>query len=110
MFYAGDAGQGIAVDSAGDAYVTGSANSTNFPTLSPVQGTLGGGQDAFVVRLTPTGALRYSTYLGGSSQEQGQGIAVDTFGTAYIAGYTFSANFPTDNPLQASDAGGLDGF
>src|ERR1019366_175511 len=67
--------------------------------------------DAFVAKLSPTGsALVYSTYLGGSGNDQGTGIAVDSFGNAYVTGFTASRNFPTMNPLQpAQGDGGLFG-
>jgi hypothetical protein len=109
-----DEAYGIAVDSSGDAYVTGSAFSTNLPTVNPLNQTvlengvsttysgassaLGG--DAFVAQLNPAGsALSYSTYLGGSYQDWGQGIAVDSSGNAYVTGHTKSSDFPIDNPL-----------
>jgi beta-glucanase (GH16 family) len=108
----GDGGTGIAVDAAGSAYITGSTTSTNFPTQSPYQGTYGGGDfDAFVTKLTPTGnALTYSTYLGGSGQDQGSGIAVDGAGSAYVTGYTDSSNFPTQSPYQATKQGVVNAF
>src|SRR5258706_1590941 len=98
-------GLAIAVDRNGNAYVTGLVSSTDFPTTSGAYQTnfgggtgLGGGQgfDAFVTKFDPTGcALVYSTYLGGSDDDQGLGIAVDTNGNAYVTGTTMSANFPT---------------
>jgi hypothetical protein len=98
---------GIAVDSSGNAYVTGFTGSTDFPTVNPIQATLGGSQNAFVAELNAAGsALVYSTYLGGSGQDQATGIAVDSSGNAYVTGSTSSTNFPTANPLQAS-CGGL---
>ena len=98
----GDEGYGIAVDSAGNAYVTGVTLSTDFPTASPLQAVLWGPNDSFVAKLNPTGsALAYSTYLGGSGSESGSGIAVDSTGNAYVTGGTASTNFPTANPLQA---------
>jgi hypothetical protein len=103
----GDEGQGIAVDSAGNAYVTGSTASTNFPTNQPLQANYGGGGDAFVAKIGASGsALVYSTYLGGSGSEGGGGIAVDALGNAYVTGGTGSTNFPTANALQASGGGG----
>jgi hypothetical protein len=93
-----DLGYGIAVDASGNAYVTGYTDSLNFPTTSgDVQGTYGGGaQDAFVAKLNSAGtALLYSTYLGGSSDDYGFGIAVDLSGNAYVTGATRSSNFPT---------------
>ncbi len=107
----GDAGNGIAVDSAGNAYVTGFTASTDFPTSNPLQPTNDGGVDAFVAAFDPTGqTLLYSTYLGGSGDDYGQGIAVDSVGDAYVTGYTGSTNFPTSNPLQPTNHGGADAF
>ena len=109
-----DAGCAIAVDSAGDAYVTGSTASTNFPTTAGAFQTsnAGGLLDAFVTKLNGTGtALVYSTYLGGSGEDRGFGIAVDSFGNAYVTGDTQSANFPTTaDAFQASSGGGDDAF
>jgi hypothetical protein len=100
-------GQGIAVDSAGNAYVTGSTDSTNFPTANAIQVANGGFEDAFVAKLNASGtALAYSTYLGGSGHDGGFGIAVDSAGNAYVIGSTNSTNFPTANPLQAANGGG----
>jgi hypothetical protein len=106
-----DYGNGIAVDSAGNAYVVGETASTNFPTASPLQPAYGGGNyDAFVAKVNAAGsALVYSTYLGGSGQEAGRGIAVDSAGNAYVTGYTYSTNFPTASPLQAAFGGGACG-
>ena len=102
-----DYGQGIAVDSSGSAYITGTTSSNSFPTTSPIQGTNAGSNDAFVTKLNPSGsALVYSTYLGGSGVDYGQGIAVDSSGSAYITGDTNSTNFPTANPIQGAYAGG----
>jgi hypothetical protein len=107
----GEFGSGIAVDSAGNAYVTGSTSSTNFPTANPLQSAYGGAQDAFVAKLNAAGsALVYSTYLGGSSIDKGVGIAVDSSGNAYITGITNSTNFPTANPFQSTNyAAGIGG-
>lgn len=102
-----DFGQAIAVDSSGNAYVAGSTQSVNFPVVGPLQATSGGGSDAFVAKVNFTGtALMYSTYLGGADADVAQGIRVDSSGNAYVAGYTFSLNFPTVNPLQGGNAGG----
>jgi hypothetical protein len=100
----GEDGEGIAVDASGRAYVTGSTSSTNFPTTpgafqSSYQSvgsfffTQG---DAFLTVLNAGGTgVDYSTYLGGSSQEQGLGVAVDASGAAYVVGSTLSSDFPT---------------
>jgi Beta-propeller repeat len=109
--FGSDSGNGIAVDSSGNAYVTGRTNSTNFPTANPLQPLSGGGGDAFVSKLNPSGsALVYSTYLGGSASDEGFGIAVDSSGNAYVTGATQSTNFPTASPLQPLFAGGSDAF
>jgi Beta-propeller repeat len=103
-------GRGIAVDSSGNAYVTGETDSTNFPTMNPLQPALSGNGDAFVAKLNPTGsALVYSTYLG-SGGDTGLGIAVDSSGNAYVTGLTYSTNFPTMNPLQPAFSGKGDAF
>jgi hypothetical protein len=105
-----DEGFGIAVDSSGSAYVTGFTNSPNFPTQNPFQGSFAGGAyDAFVTKFSPAGnTLVYSTYLGGSGDDEGFGIAVDSSGSAYVTGITNSLNFPTQDPFQRSFAGGAD--
>jgi len=107
-----DSGQGIALDSSGDAFVVGSTDSVDtFPTASPLQSTSGGGIDAFVSKLDPGGSsLLYSTFLGGNDADLGQGIAVDSAGNATITGVTFSTNFPTSSPLQAASGGSGDAF
>ncbi len=92
-----DGGLDIAVDSSGNAYVTGQADSSDFPTtLGAFQTIYGGGEDAFVTELNPTGTgLLYSTYLGGSGFDSGLDIAVDSSGNAYVTGETRSSDFPT---------------
>jgi hypothetical protein len=115
----GDGANGIAVDSSGNAYVTGGASSPNFPTANPYQASLAGYVNAFVTKLnwdasTSTLSLVYSTYLGGSGSsaggDSGNGIAVDSSGNAYVTGETGSSNFPTAHPLQASLAGIIGAF
>src|SRR6266850_2206770 len=94
-----DQGSGIAVDAAGAAYVTGFTTSADFTAgctapCTVLDPTLSGGSDAFVTKLDPTGsALLYSTYLGGSADDAGVGIAVDDAGAAYVTGFTTSADF-----------------
>src|SRR5205823_14413308 len=100
------AGNGIVVDSGGNAYLAGTTSSTNFPVVNPFQMTSGGGQDAFVAKVNAAGtSLIYSTYLGGSGQDQGTDIAIDSAGNAYVTGQTCSTNFPTLNPIQAANLG-----
>jgi uncharacterized protein (TIGR03437 family) len=92
-----DEGFAIAVDADGNAYVTGAAESSDFPVAgsNPFQSKLKGVQNAFVAKIAPnSGALVYSTYLGGSVYDMGNGIAVDSSGTTYITGETNSFNFP----------------
>jgi hypothetical protein len=107
-----DRGLAIAVDAAGNAYVTGSTMSSNLPIAGAVvQSRFGGGRDAFVAKLSPTGdRLVYSTYVGGSGYESGNGIAVDAAGNAYIAGGTTSADFPVARPVQVRFGGEQDAF
>ena len=97
------------VDSEGNLYVTGTTTSTNFPTKGAFQTSNNGGAfgDVFVTKFNPTGTeVIYSTYLGGSGDENPGGIDVDAPGRVYITGFTRSTNFPTANALQASFAGG----
>jgi parallel beta-helix repeat protein len=96
-----DQGSGIAVDRAGNIYITGTTASTDFPLQNPLQITNHGYLDAFVTKINPTGtALTYSTYLGGTNNDTSYGIAVDRAGNAYITGYTWSTDFPLQNPIQ----------
>jgi Beta-propeller repeat/S-layer homology domain len=104
-----DVAEGVAVDSSGNAYVTGWTSSTDFPTVIPYQPTNHGTPDAFVTKFNASGAVVYSTYLGGGSGDQGYGIAVDAAGNAYIAGYTASTDFPTLNAYQPT-RNGIDAF
>jgi len=109
-----DSAYAIGVDAAGAAYVAGATTSTNFPTVNAYQAAYGGGpSDAFAARLNTYGGSgpvtpAYSTYLGGKGTDNARAIAVDAAGTAYVAGYTDSTNFPTANPYQTSLDGGFD--
>lgn len=109
----GDACLGMALDSSGAVYLTGLSSSPNFPTVNPAQPNFGGGaSDAFVVKLNANGSsLAYSTYLGGSGSDIGNGLVVDAKGAAYVIGDTSSTDFPTKNALQQTyGGGGRDGF
>jgi hypothetical protein len=108
-------GHGIAVDGAGNAYVTGRTSSTNFPTVAPFQTTNAGIlTDAFVAKINAAGStLLYSSYLGGpggisTGHDEGNGIAVDGAGNAYLVGMTTSPSFPT-TPLSVQPASGGNG-
>jgi Bacterial Ig domain/IPT/TIG domain/Beta-propeller repeat/Carboxypeptidase regulatory-like domain len=97
----------IAIDSSGNAYLTGSTDSTNFPlTAGAFSTTLSGLRDVFVSKLNPTGtALVYSTFVGGSANDSGNAIALDSAGNAYVTGDTVSMNYPTINAVQGQLSG-----
>jgi hypothetical protein len=105
-----DVATGIAVDSDGEAYVTGYAYSTDFPTRNPHQSTNHGAADAFVTELNSSGTdLVYSTYLGGAGFDTGAAITVDWSGAAYVVGDTGSTDFPTTpGAFQTTYGGGID--
>jgi hypothetical protein len=93
-------GAGIAIDSAGNAYVTGTVQAASFPIVNAFQPTMNGPADAFISKINPSGsALVYSTYLGGSDLNGANGIAIDSAGDAYVTGSTYATDFPTVNPL-----------
>jgi len=118
-----DFGRAIAIDAAGNAYITGQTQSSNFPTTGnafdrslnflncprcSIDAT-----DAFVAKLNPTGsALVYSTYLGGAtSTDDALSIAVDSAGSAYVAGETSSTDFPTTaGAFRRTNRGGDDAY
>jgi uncharacterized repeat protein (TIGR01451 family) len=105
-----DEGYGIAVDSSGDIYVTGSTSSNNFPIVNGLQTAFGGSRDAFAVKLRPAGGgaadLLYSTYLGGAGDDEATAVACDAGGNLYLTGYAVSANYPTTaNAFDTSLAG-----
>ena len=102
---------GIAIDAAGNAYVTGSTfgdQTNNFPTTANTfQRTAAGGGDVFVTKLNASGnALVYSTFLGGSNQDKAERIVVDGAGSAYVIGNTSSTNFPLESAHQSTNLGG----
>ena len=107
-------GAGIAVDKQGYVYITGKTAARDYPSVNPAQKKYGGGgQDAFIAKFTPDGQkLVYSTVLGGGDVDYADRIAVDDSGNAYIAGTTYSRNFPTTpQAAQRSFGGGdRDGF
>lgn len=92
--------QAIALDASGNAYVTGYTYSTNFPVQNAYQAGSNGGAEVFVTKINTSGTLAYSTYLGGLDYEYAYGIAVDSAGSAYVTGYTYSTNFPIVSAYQ----------
>jgi hypothetical protein len=102
--------QGIALDTAGNAYVVGVTSSADFPLSHAAQPQLLGEMDAFVSKVNSSGAMMYSTYLGGSGVEMGNAIAVDASGAAYVAGYTYSTDFPVTGGFQTAIGGDCDAF
>jgi hypothetical protein len=106
---AGDVGYGVAVDGAGQAYVTGVTSSSDFPIMMAYQADMPS-DDAFLVKLNAAGSGPiYATYLGGSAADFGRDVAVDAGGHAYVVGWTLSADFPTVDAVQtARDT--VDGF
>lgn len=104
-------GRAIAVDSQGNAYLTGTTASADFPLVSPIQPNIDAAGDAFVTKLNSSGsALVYSTYLGGNGSDNGNGIAIDSQGNAYVVGLTGSGSFPRTGTIQTSKDGTIDGF
>jgi hypothetical protein len=96
----------VAVDASGNVFVSGQTDSTDFPTAGNIQGGLAGATDAFVTKLSASGAaLVYSTYVGGASAETGAGVATDAAGAAFVTGTTQSTDFPVHQPLQATCGG-----
>ncbi len=95
-----DEANGLAVGADGSAYVSGTTGSADFPTSNAFQPSLKGSSDAFVAKLGPTGTTLYSTFLGGSSDDQSSALALGADGSAYVTGTTFSPDFPLANALQ----------
>ncbi len=106
-----DLASAIALDTAGNAYITGYTSSNDYATISPIQATSRGGLEVFVTKIfADASSIAFNTYFGGNGSDTGNAIAVDTGGNCYVAGATTSTNFPTRNPIQASNRGGLDMF
>ncbi len=102
-----DGANDLAVAPDGSIYLTGYTESGNFPLLNSYQGALGGGFDAFLTRFSSPGQpLISSTYLGGQNADLAGGMVLGGDGSIYLAGNTFSEDFPTVNPFQAARAGG----
>jgi hypothetical protein len=110
-----DQARDIALGENGEIYLVGATQSTDFPTVDPLQAEPGSYpysfSDAFIMRLSPDGkTILYSTYFGGGRDDVGGGIAVGSEGQILIAGSTDSRDFPLQDPLQASLAGNYDLF
>ena len=115
MYFGGsadDEGHRIALDSAGNIYITGYTTSKDFPIVGGFQTTIGGRKDAYIVKLDNAASrILFSSYLGGSLDEQVFGLSIDPSGNIYIAGETLSSNFPTVKAIRSKFGGGLaDGF
>ena len=97
-----DTAYAIALDTAADIYIAGQTTSSDFPTANAFQPNIADplGGDAFVTKLTTTGSMVYSTFLGGESLDSSRGIAVNTSGEAIVTGNTSSEDFPTQNPIR----------
>src|SRR5205807_440627 len=107
-----DSTEGVAVDTSGNAYITGGTRSSGFPlTASAFQSFRAGDTDAYLTKLNAAGnTVLYSTLLGGSGTDRGSGVVVDSTGNAYVAGYAASPDFPTQNAFQVFSGGSFDAF
>jgi hypothetical protein len=105
-----EAGQAIAMDTQENTYVAGVTSSINFPVSNAFRSALSGQCDAFVAKFDKSGNLAYSTYFGGSGIDVANGIAVDSNGSAWVVGYTYSTDLPVLNALQSFPAGDSDAF
>ncbi len=105
-----EAGTAIAADGSGNAYIAGDTRSANFPVVGGFQAAIGGGTDAFVTKLNSNGTYAFSTFVGGGGDEHAGGIALDASGNAYVAGGTYSTNFPLVGAIQTSNRGAQDAF
>ena len=100
----------ISVASDGSCYVTGSTESSDFPTKNAFNSTYGGYEDIFLAKFSSIGQLLWSSYLGGSRLDEGHSIAVTSDGSCYVTGLTKSSDFPTQNAFDSTHNGGLDAF
>ncbi|MEW5787740.1 MAG: SBBP repeat-containing protein [Pseudomonadota bacterium] len=99
-------GRAIDLDARGNLFVTGNTQSTNFPAVSALQSQLAGGGDMFLLRINSTlDRVVYSTYIGGSDDDEGSAMVVDAQGNVFVSGYTHSTDFPLVKPVQTSLSG-----
>ena len=103
--YASDA-FGAATDALGNSYVVASTKAADFPTLNAAQPALNGVRDGYIAKFDPAGALVYSTYFGGSGDDEFYGVAADALGNAYATGITFSPDYPTTTGAFQTTCGG----
>ena len=103
-------GRAIVADEDGNVWVAGVTSSGNFPKVDPIQSTFRGEFDGFLARFGPTGALEFSTLLGGSDIDLPSGIAIESSEAVVVVGQTFSTDFPTVNAFQSSLSGVGDAF
>ncbi len=106
---------GLAVDPDGNIYLAGYTSSFEFPVVNGINvgtsgGNLHGDRDAYVMKLSPSGRILFSTYVGGSSSDGAVGLAVDAARDIYVTGFTFSGDFPVENAFQPDAAGASDGI
>lgn len=107
----GDAASSLTVDAAANVYLVGGTQSPDFPTVGAFDASLSGGDDAFVSKVDSTGSsLAWSSYLGGSNLDRGEGIAVDLSGNAYVTGTTQSTDFPSTGGFDTTLGGTRDAF
>jgi hypothetical protein len=97
-----------AVTRSGEVIAGGNSSSTNYPLVHPLQSTMNGVRDLVITKLDKRGRIVFSTYLGGSANEQTVGLGVDPPGNVYFAGFTDSPNFPLSSPLQSTISGPRD--
>lgn len=106
-----DEARAVAVDSSGNAYVTGQTNSTNFPTIRAYQATKAALNDTFVTKLDSAGSrvsnYRYSTLLGGNYHDEARAITIDNSGNAWVTGRTNSSDYPTVGALKGTNTAGV---
>jgi len=103
-----DQGFSAAVTRSGEVIAGGNSASTNYPLVNPLQSTMAGVRDLVITKLDKRGRIVFSTYLGGTANENAFGLGVDPPGNVYFAGFTASPNFPLSNPLQSTMSGPMD--